>query len=481
MTTLTHAETIRLLGWTAGEGIVQSLSRRRPGVAERRDIGRAMRKTLPRAALGLLRLPDPRPDPIAMIEAENAGRVASLVPLRNARMVASPFAFLRGTARLMASDLSAMPRTGLDVMAGGDMHLANFGLFASAERNLIFAINDFDEVHPGPWEWDLKRLAASAAVVAGFLGGNSDDAASAARAAALSYARHMWRFSRMGYLEVWYDLIDAEDILAAVPPEIERPARRLIARARRRGHLRSLGKLSVEVDGERRIAEDPPLVVRETALPDGTPVAEALGGLFAAYLTALPEASRRTLGRYRLADVARKVVGVGSVGTSCWIGLFEGANDGDPLFLQVKEAGPSVLAPYVANPYSGNEGRRVVIGQRMIQGSPDIFLGWGPADPAAPRHFYVRQLADMKGGVRFLPGDRPMLRKLPSYAGLCGRALALAHAKSGDAAMISGYCGRGEALADAFTRFALAYAGQVERDHAAFAAAAASGRIPVAS
>ncbi|MFO1208229.1 MAG: DUF2252 domain-containing protein [Amaricoccus sp.] len=476
---LTDPEALRLLGLAPRERLLSGLSRPRPSAAERREAGRALRGTLPRSALGKLALPDPRPDPVAMIEAENATRVASLVPLRNARMVASPFAFLRGTAGVMASDLSAMPRTGIDVMAGGDMHLANFGLFASAERHLIFAINDFDEVHPGPWEWDLKRLAASAAVVADFLGGGRAEGERAARAAALAYAGSMRRLSEMGFLEVWYDLIGAQDILAALPPELEKPARRLIDRARRRGHLRSLDKLSEEVDGQWRIAEDPPLVVRETALPDGTPLPEAMEGLFAAYLVSLPEASKRTLGRYRLVDVARKVVGVGSVGTSCWVGLFVGADGGDPLFLQVKEAGPSVLARYVAHPYAGNEGRRVVMGQRMIQGSPDIFLGWGPSDPAAPRHFYVRQLADMKGGVRFLAGDRGMLRKLPDYAALCGRALALAHAKSGDPAMISGYCGRGEALADALAAFALAYAERAERDHAAFAVAVRSGRVPV--
>ena len=450
---------------------------------ERMENGKALRRSVPRSSHEEFRRVRGRPDPVLVLEAQNATRIKELVPVRMARMLTSPFAFLRGSAAIMAGDLANSPRTNLEVMACGDMHLMNFGLFASAERNLIFAINDFDEVLPGPWEWDLKRLAASAAVAALFLSGDRVDAEQAARAVVKAYVRKLRRYAEMGFLEVWYDLIDERTILAAAPPRLRKLAQATFSKARARGHIRALDRLTEEVNGEHRIVEDVPLIVRAKNLPDGTPMKEALETMLRSYLASLPEDRRRLLSRYRIIDVARKVVGVGSVGTSCWVVLLEEQGADSPLFLQIKEARESVLARYLDSKRSiTQQGRRVVIGQRMIQGSPDIFLGWGPVNSVNGngRHYYVRQLADMKGGLNLNEGDREALGGLSRYCALCGWALALAHAKSGDAATISGYCGTGDALPDAIGKYSLSYLDQTERDHGALEAAARRGRIPVA-
>ena len=455
----------------------------RLSMAERLTAGKALREKTPRSEHA--RLPPRRRSmhPLPIIEAQNATRYQPLVPVRWARMLASPFGFLRGAAAVMAADLAATPSTGLDVMACGDMHLLNFGLFASAERNLVFAINDFDETHPGPWEWDLKRLATSAAVAAAYCGGDRIAAQAAAHAAVETYVRRMRLYAELGYLATWYDLIDEQSILAAAPPHARRSIHLIMDKAHAKGHMRALDRMTAEIDGEHRILEEPPLIVRETHLPNGTPINVAVDLLLRSYIASLPDDRVRLLSRYRIVDIARKVVGVGSVGTSCWVVLFEGLDSGDPLFLQVKEATPSVLAPHVKVklPFS-NQGQRVVYGQRMIQGSPDIFLGWGPAEGVtALRQFYVRQLADMKGGISLIENDPDSRENLENYARLCGWALALAHAKSGDAALISGYCGKGAALPDAISEFALAYMEQNARDHAALEAAALKGKITVAS
>jgi uncharacterized protein (DUF2252 family) len=467
----------RLIGKAAEIDLLAALAAPRPSRAERRARGKALRKEVPRSAHAGWPPPEGR-DPLGIIARQNATRVQSLIPLRMERMAASPFAFLRGSAAVMAADLAHTPVTGLTVMACGDMHIANCGLFASAERQLVFAINDFDEAYPGPWEWDVKRLAASAAVAGLHVGANRREAAAAAHAAVRSYVRQIDRYAQMGFLETWYDLIDERRILEAAPPRLHPDIRAVTDKARKRGHVRSLGKLTEEHPEGRRLAEEPPVLMRETTLSDGTPIAEAFEAVFQSYIRSLGPDRVRLLARYRLVDVARKVVGVGSVGTSCWVLLLEGADGDDPLFLQVKEARESVLAPYAAHPVPvANEGARVVAGQRMIQGSPDIFLGYGAiAGRQLSGDFYVRQLADMKGGFSFDEGQRDWIDKLPQQAALCGWALALAHAKSGDAAMIAGYCGTGDALPEAITAFALAYADQTLADHAALVEALASGK-----
>jgi uncharacterized protein (DUF2252 family) len=467
-----------LMGHEKGS-LVDSFEARRPSVEQRLAAGKALRDGVPRNAHARYDKPADRPDPVAILDQQNATRVQKLVPVRYARMLASPFSFLRGSAAVMTADLSRTPVTGLSVAACGDMHIANFGVYASAERNLVFAINDFDEIHPGPWEWDLKRLAASAAVAVRFMGGDDVVAGDAARACVRSYRKRMRRYADMGHLAVWYDNIDEAAVLSALSPRVRRNAERAIAKARVKGHIRSLDKLTERVDGEHRIVEEAPLIVRETHTEKGRPIRDALNDMLHAYVDSLSVDRRRLLARYRIVDVARKVVGVGSVGTECWVILLQGIDSDDPLFLQVKQAQPSVLAPYVDLKLSiDNQGERVVIGQRAAQGSPDIFLGWGRVGGG---DFYIRQLADMKGSASFDAGDKDKIAGTVEYCGLCGWALALAHAKSGDPAMIAGYCGNSAALDDAVAKFALAYARQTEQDHAALDKARRSGRIKVAA
>ena len=439
--------------------------------------GKGLRVAVPRAILGEFRPPPRRNDPVAILEAQGRTRLQNLVPVRYARMIASPFAFLRGAAAIMAPDLAPSPVTGLTVQACGDMHLANFGVFASAERNLVFGINDFDETLPAPWEWDLKRLVASFVIAGRFLGFDRVLCGAASQAAVSSYRRHMREYAQLGNLETWYTTIKEQDVLAALSPSMRKRTEQFTAKARKRNHLQVLEKMTDLVDDKHHIVEQAPLIVRETRTEKGTPLARAVDALLGIYLASLPPDRRALLSRYRLRDVARKVVGVGSVGTRCWVALFEGASAADPLFLQFKQAQESVLAPFVKAPRVEHQGRRVVEGQRLIQGAPDIFLGWGDGEG---HHFYVRQLRDMKGGVDLEPGT-VRSQGLVEYGMLCGWALALAHAKSGDAAMIAGYVGKSEALDDALTGFAFAYADQTERDHAALEKAARSRRIHVAS
>jgi uncharacterized protein (DUF2252 family) len=459
--------------------VLESFTAKRASVEEDLAAGRALREKVPRAAHARYQPNPHREDPLAILERQHETRVQKLVAVRYARMLASPFSFLRGSAAVMAGDLAGTPATGLFVYACGDMHVANFGAYASAERSLVFGINDFDEVYPGPWEWDLKRLVASAAVAAQFMGGDMDEAADAARAIVRSYRKRIRGFAQMGYLEVWYNRIDERAVLDSLSPKVRRRAERVLDKARAKGHVQVLDKLTEQVDGEHRIIENVPLIVRETHTEQGTPIDVALDRMLRPYLDSLTDDRRRLLSRYRIVDAARKVVGVGSVGTACWVILLQGIDSDDPLFLQVKEAQPSVLAPHVDYqlPFD-NQGRRVVVGQRMIQGSPDIFLGWGEVDG---KHIYVRQLADMKGGMDFEEGNRDQLGAFAEYCGLCGWALALAHAKSGSAAMIAGYCGNSGELDESLAKFALAYARQTDKDYGALEKAQRSGKIRVAT
>jgi len=448
-----------------------------PSMAERKAAGKALRVKVPHEQHASYRSASNRADPVAMLEAQAKTRLPSLVPIRYARMLAGPFAFLRGSAAVMAADLAHTPVTGLTVQACGDMHVANFGVFASAERSLVFGINDFDETLPGAWEWDLKRLAASAVVSVRFLGGDKVLCEEAARAAVKSYRKRMREYAEMGNLAVWYSRIDEHDILAALSPKTRKVAGRITAKARRQGHTQVLGKIAEVVDNHYRIIEDAPLIVRETHTVGGQPVMDALARTLDVYCHSIPDDRKELFARYRIVDVARKIVGVGSVGTRCWVILFSGNGAEDPLFLQYKEAQPSVLAPYSKAPRWASEGQRVVVGQRIIQGAPDIFLGWGVQDQQlGGSHFYIRQLRDMKGGIAFDPKN---VKTLPEYCMLCGWALALAHAKSGDPAAIAGYLGKSDGMDDALARFAFAYAKQTDRDFDALVKAARAKRIAV--
>ncbi len=380
----------------------------------------------------------------------------------------------------MIQDIASAPTTGLTVQACGDMHLANFGAFASAERNLVFGINDFDETYPAAWEWDLKRLVASAVVTGRFLGADRPLCQQAVRATVQSYRQHLNEYAELGYLDLWYVNITEAELLKKLPDEMKAEAARLIAKARKSNHLQVLAKMTDLIDNQQHIIEAPPLVVRVETTPSGQPMRRAIEQLLQNYLESIGADRQFLVSRYRILDVARKVVGVGSVGTRCWVVYLQGKDAGDPLFLQVKEAQPSVLAPYAEallghNMPDDHQGHRVVAGQRLIQSAPDIFLGWGEQDGV---DYYIRQLRDMKGGVKLEPGKfNPV--GLPNYCEICGWALALAHAKSGDAAMLAGYIGKSQALDNALVKFAEAYADQTERDHEQLVAAIRQKRLPV--
>jgi uncharacterized protein (DUF2252 family) len=449
----------------------------RPSIADRIASGKRLRTTLPRAGMAEYKPLQTRKDPVAILEAQAKTRLQNLIPVRYARMLQSPFAFLRGTAAVMAQDLAPSPVTGLQVQLCGDMHVSNFGVFASAERNLVFGINDFDETIPGPWEWDLKRLVTSAVVAGQFVGKDRECCESFSRAIVSSYRKRMHEYAEMGYLATWYSTIDEDDVLASAPSNLLPKWQKGLAKAKKGSHLQVLEKITDLVDNKERIIENAPFVVRETHTEDGMPMREALGLFLEQYLSSLSDDRRRLISRYQVLDAARKVVGVGSVGTRCWIGFMRGADEGDPLFIQLKEAQESALAPYLKDaPVYENQGIRVVKGQRLIQGSPDILLGYGIIKKI---QFYVRQLRDMKGSYEFDP-KTTQRKGMEIYCGLCGWALALAHAKSGDPATIAGYLGKTDEIDEALTKFAFAYGKQNEIDYAALQNAAKTKRIKVA-
>ena len=445
-------------------------------IAERIEAGKALRVSQPLAGLGEYTPPARRQDPVAILEKQAESRLKELVPIRYARMLVSPFAFLRGAAAIMAADLAGSPTSGMKVQACGDLHLANFGVFASAERKLIFGINDFDETLPGPWEWDLKRLVASIVVGFRFLGADEEVCAAAVKAAVKSYRKHLKQYAHMGHLETWYSTMTEKEILRSLPDDARKALKKITDKARERTHMQVLDKLTDIVDDKYRLKVNAPFIVREKHSQQGRPIMEALGLVLESYIKSLADDRRALLEQYRIVDVARKVVGVGSVGTRCWIIFLAGTRGGDPLFLQVKEAQPSVLAPYAGKSKYTMHGQRVVSGQRLIQGAPDIFLGWGELDGI---HFYIRQLRDMKGGVEFDEKNFNPDNGI-AYCKLCAWATALAHAKSGDAAMLHGYVGKHDTLDKAMVRFAFSYAAQNEQDYNALVAAAKSKRVKVA-
>lgn len=439
--------------------------------ADRAARGRAARKRAPRSAHATWIPAVDRPDPVTVLQRQGRDRLQELLPIRYGRMTASPFAFLRGAAAVMAADLATQPHTGLTVQLCGDAHLLNFGLFASPERALHFDLNDFDETCPGPFEWDVKRLAASVAVAARENGHSDPRAHRAAQAAAAEYRKGVRRLAGLGELAVWYEAIDADRLLPLL-----RSARRRrhveasLTRARRRTSLHALGKLTETVDGRRRIVHVPPLLE-----PAGAPDMAALRKIFSDYRSTLAEERRLLLDRYRFVDAARKVVGVGSVGTRCFIVLLSGRDADDPLFLQMKEATKSVLEEHLPGGPYVHPGHRVVAGQRLLQAAGDIFLGWmtGPQG----RAFYWRQLRDMKGCAD-IAGMSP--DELLDYARLCGTALARAHARSGDRVAIAAYMGAADTFERAVADFALRYADQNTKDHAALDAAVAAGVVAAA-
>jgi uncharacterized protein (DUF2252 family) len=411
-----------------------------------------------------------RPRPIDLLEQSHEARLPELEAVRWGRMVASPFKFLRGSAMVMAWDLAHLPHSELYVQACGDAHLCNFGLFATPERTIIFDLRDFDETLPAPWEWDVKRLAASVVVAGRERGLSRWRIEEAVRVCLRDYRETMRASLDLTHLEIWYRRVDAAELEMSMSRRARRYVRESLKKARRRTSRREMEKLTVLTDGERHIKPDPPLIF---PLEDQH-ARDVAAGLFGEYASTLSPDRRVLFDRYHLVDLAYRVVGVGSVGTRCMVALFAGdGDDDDPLFLQMKEAGRSVLEPFARRCSYANQGERVVQGQRIIQAASDIFLGW---KTSAGHDYYVRQLKDMKGTVDVEDLD-PSVFVL--FAGLCGRTLAQAHARSGDVCQIAGYLGKGDQFDVAVSEFAHSYADQAERDHQELADAVRGGRIPV--
>jgi uncharacterized protein (DUF2252 family) len=455
-------------------------------MAERAERGKAARASVPRERHAGWTAPAGRADPVALLESQAADRVPELLPIRYGRIGVSPFTFYRGAALLMARDLASTPTSGLEVQACGDAHLSNFGLFASPERNLMFDANDFDETLPGPWEWDVKRLAASLEVAGRDNCYPRKQRRRVVLASALAYREAMRSFAGMGNLDVWYSRADAAHIQQAIEARFTgrrtEMATREFEKARTRSSAEAFGKLCAVDGGRTRIIADPPLVVPlSQMLPpdvDEADLVDQMSALLARYRRTLPADRRNLFQRYRFADMAHKVVGVGSVGTRCWIVLLEDRDGSDPLFLQVKQAQESVLAGGLRPSRYDNQGQRVVEGQRLMQAASDIFLGWLRATGLddVTRDFYVRQLRDWKLSVDI---DQLKPAGMQVYGELCAWTLARAHARSGDAVAIAAYLGSNDAFDRAVADFADGYADQNERDYDAFTAAVKAGHLPV--
>ncbi len=436
---------------------------------QRRQAGRALRRSVPRGDhASWVPAPD-RPDPLELLAENNRPRLPDLVPVRYGRMLASPFAFLRGSAVIMADDLARTPDTGLRVQACGDAHLGNFGVFATPERNLVFDVNDFDETLPGPWEWDVKRLAVSVVLAGRNLRIAAPDVTQVVRGTVRAYRDRMTELGAMGPLEVWYDRVDVAAVLEIARQERAKDLQRQLRVSKIRQHtsLQALPKLTEQANGTIKIIDDPPLIGHlDPEVFDGETLIEA-------YARSLPPDRRPLLERYRVLDTARKVVGVGSVGTRCYLSLLTDSDLRSPMFLQLKEALQAVLVPYAGKSEFEHQGQRVVVGQRLMQAASDMFLGWASY---RGHDYYVRQYRDMKRSVNL---DVMTLGGFAGYAQVCGRTLARAHARSGDAATISGYLGSGTAFDQAIASFADTYAEQVSRDYDALVTAARSGAVPV--
>ncbi len=465
---------------------------------ERVALGKAARTLVPRAAHGEWEVSPARPDPVTLLESQADSRVQELVPIRYGRMLVSPFTFYRGAALVMASDLATTPNSGLQVQACGDAHLSNFGVFASAERNLVFDVNDFDETLPGPWEWDVKRLAASLAIAGRDRGFSNRERADVVRDAVSGYRTEMATLATMNDLDVWYARMDIEKVLRDLGDELglaERKrsstslskakvrADKALAKARTRDSLQALDKLTQVVNGKTSFVSDPPLLVPiEEILSDDQSIllTERMHELLSRYRGTLQSDRRHLLNQFRFVSIARKVVGVGSVGTRAWVILMVGSDGQSPLLLQAKEAQRSVLAAFVGESDYANQGERVVAGQHLMQASSDIFLGWDQVDgiDGVKRDFYIRQLRDWKGSA---DTDQMTPQTMAVYGRLCGWTLARAHARSGDRVAIAAYLGSGRSFDNAIASFSESYADQNEQDFEALQRAAADGRIRVES
>jgi uncharacterized protein (DUF2252 family) len=455
-----------------------------PSVEVRAAAGKAARSGAPRSSHGSWEPAPDRPDPVEILERQASTRVPELVPIRYGRMLTSPFAFYRGSAAVMAADLAPTPRSGIQAQLCGDAHLSNFGLFAAPDRRLVFDLNDFDETLPGPWEWDVKRLGVSFALAGRESGLGAKERRSVLRTTVRAYREAMRGFAAMCNLDVWYSRLDVESALEEIRDEAPRKdlkrVHRNVAKAQTKDNMKAMARLTHQVDGELRIVSDPPLIVPIEELVGGGIGREAIEGpileLLRTYRETLAHDRRHLLDSYRYVHLARKVVGVGSVGTRAWIVLLTGRDDQDPLFLQCKEAEESVLEPYTGKSTYDNHGERVVQGQWLMQAASDIFLGWLPATgiDGQKRDFYVRQLWDWK---RSADTESMSPRALAIYGQLCGWTLARAHARSGDRVAIGAYLGSGDRFDRAIAEFSELYADQAESDYGALAEAVRSGRL----
>jgi uncharacterized protein (DUF2252 family) len=451
-------------------------------VEQRAERGRAERAQVPRSAHAGWEAPSGRRPPVDLLEEQERSRVPELVPVRHGRMLVSPFTFYRGAAYVMAADLASVARTGLHAQLCGDAHLSNFGGFAAPDRRLVFSVNDFDETLRGPFEWDLKRLVASFAVAGRDRGFDPKQREPINLAVTRSYREAMRSFAEMRNLDLWYVRLDVDDILQRFSQEVSQAAmrrfQRTVASARAKDSLRAFAKLTTVVDGQVRIAADPPIVVpiEDLAGLDAGQINEGMRVLIRTYRRTLPGDRRRLLERFRYVHAARKVVGVGSVGTRAWIVLMLGRDERDPLFLQAKEAEASVLEPFLGASRFASHGQRVVEGQWLMQASSDIMLGWlrAPGVDGVERDFYVRQLWDQKGAAQV---ELMSPRTMRAYAEVCGWTLAKAHARSGDAVAIATYLGTSDAFDRALASFAERYADQNQRDYEAFKEAVSAGRV----
>ena len=458
--------------------------------SESKEKGKRARTKAPRESQGTFESSPDRPDPVALLEEQARTRVPELVPIRYGRMLVSPFTFYRGAALVMASDLATTPRSGLTAQICGDAHLSNFGVFGSPERSLVFDCNDFDETLPGPWEWDVKRLAASFVVAGRQLGFSKEVRTEAIVGLGRVYRQAMREMAGMSNLEVWYSRVDIENVLELLKSQaattgskaegrMAANAGRLVAKARTKDSMKAIDKLTTVVDGQRRIISDPPLVVPVSELfPEVQKEAqlELFHELLRRYRASLPTDRRHLIEQYEFTDLARKVVGVGSVGTRAWILLLQGPSPDDVLFLQAKEAEASVLERFTKKSQYTNHGARVVAGQRLMQAASDIFLGWQRTEglDGVSRDYYVRQLQDWKGSV---DPDSAVPAGMKAYGELCAHTLARAHARSGDRIAMASYLGNNPTFEKAVARFAETYADQNERDYEVFARACKDGRL----
>lgn len=461
-------------------------------IEESAQRGKHARETVPRTSHAAFEPLDDKRDPVALVTADDSTRVPELVPIRYGRMLTSSFAFYRGAAALMAHDLATQANTGIHSQLCGDAHLSNFGLFAAPDRRMVFDVNDFDETLPGPWEWDLKRLAASLAIAANSLGGTPEDARAVTQSAAQAYRVRMRELADMGHLELWYTRMEIDQARTLLISENDKATLKRLnktaEKAQTRDSLREFNKLTEVVDGRRRIIADPPLItpIEQVAADlhhgeaDSDLIHARMEGMLQEYASRLETDRRHLLSQYKLVHMARKVVGVGSVGTRVWILLMIGRDESDPLFLQVKEAGPSVLETYLGPSEFEFPGQRVIAGQRLMQAATDVLIGWQNATGLddVQRHFYVRQLKDWKGSAKIETMSPALLAK---YGGLCARVLARGHARSGDRFAIASYLGKSDKFDVAISEFATRYAEQNERDYKRLMQAVDDGLIEVRS